>query len=264
MNVKVSIIIPVYNVEPWLRVCLDSAINQTLKEIEIICVDDVSTDDSLKILQEYANADSRILVFRQETNKGLSSTRNLGVKYAQGEYIYFLDSDDILKLDALEQLYVKAQSENLDVLCFEGNTIFDDDKLRKFSYQKRWCVRSKEYKGVKTGKELFVEMIQNDDYKVVVWILFIKREFYINNGLSFVDGILFEDNIFTFELFLKAERVAHEFKQFYIRRIRESSITTSNFSYNRVYGFFSCIIRCCEILRESSLTECEKSFFIKK
>ena len=89
----VSVIIPVYNVEPYLRECLESVIHQTLREIEIICVNDGSTDNSLRVLEEYQGRDDRISVISQD-NQGLSAARNCGMRYAGGEYIYFLDSDD--------------------------------------------------------------------------------------------------------------------------------------------------------------------------
>ena len=102
--VKVSVIIPVYNVEQYLKECLDSVINQTLKDIEIICINDGSTDGSLKILEKYESLDDRIVVFSQE-NSGLSATRNKGMQLSSGEYVYFMDSDDYLELNALEELY---------------------------------------------------------------------------------------------------------------------------------------------------------------
>ena len=114
MNIKVSIIVPVYNVEKYLRQCLDSLINQTLQEIEIICVDDGSTDNSSNILSDYAQKDSRIIVHRQE-NQGLANARNAGLKLANGEYIGFLDSDDFVDIDFFEKLYQAASSDNADI-----------------------------------------------------------------------------------------------------------------------------------------------------
>ena len=103
---KISVIIPVYNTEKYLRQCLDTVVAQTLKDIEIILVDDGSTDDSLLICQEYAQKDSRIHVYHQE-NQGAGPARNYGIKVAKGQYFSFLDSDDLFKLDMLERLYDK-------------------------------------------------------------------------------------------------------------------------------------------------------------
>ena len=113
---KVSIIIPVYNSERYLGECLDSVLNQTLKDIQIICVNDASTDHSEAILEEYARKDSRIVLLNNKQNGGLSYTRNHGMKVAEGEYIYFLDSDDSIVPEAMEELYAKAKKLDTDVL----------------------------------------------------------------------------------------------------------------------------------------------------
>lgn len=105
---KVSVIIPVYNMQVFLRRCLDSVVNQSLRDIEIICVNDASKDDSLAILQEYAAKDSRIQVVDLAENKGVSGARNTGMALAQGEYLGFVDSDDMVDLNFYESLYAKA------------------------------------------------------------------------------------------------------------------------------------------------------------
>lgn len=111
---KVSVIIPVYNIELYLRQCIDSVVNQTLKDIEIICVNDGSTDGSSAILEEYAKSDERIVVINQE-NQGAGCSRNNGMAIAKGEYLSFLDSDDFFELDMLEKMYEKSISENSDI-----------------------------------------------------------------------------------------------------------------------------------------------------
>ena len=116
-NPKISIIIPVYNVEKYLRECLNSVVNQTMRDIEIICVNDGSTDGSLDILKEYAKKDDRIIVINQ-TNGFVESARNNGLKIAKGEYIQFVDSDDYLELNACETAYKYALLYNADVVVF--------------------------------------------------------------------------------------------------------------------------------------------------
>ena len=114
---KVSVIIPVYNTEKYLRECLESVISQTFTDIEIICVNDGSTDSSLAILEEYASNDKRIKVLKQK-NKGAGSARNFGLKYATGEFLSFLDSDDFFENNFIEQMYSKAKETNADlVMC---------------------------------------------------------------------------------------------------------------------------------------------------
>lgn len=106
---KISIIVPVYNTEKFLEKCLNSLINQTLKDIEIICINDGSTDKSLQILEKFANKDKRIQIINQ-TNSGLSVARNIGIKKAKGEYIGFVDSDDWVDLNFFEQLYINVKN----------------------------------------------------------------------------------------------------------------------------------------------------------
>lgn len=114
--IKISVIVPVYNVENYLRECLESIINQTLKEIEILCIDDCSTDNSYSILEEYAKKDNRIILIKNLENKGGGYNRNIGIKEARGEYISFIDSDDYVLKDYLENLYNTAKKYNSDIV----------------------------------------------------------------------------------------------------------------------------------------------------
>jgi len=127
---KVSVIIPVYNVEKYLKQCLDSVINQTLKDIEIICVDDGSTDSSLEILKEYAKNDNRIKILTQE-NKGAGAARNTGLRVAAGKYVYFLDSDDFLELNAFECLINYIDNREIDFCVFCHNHYDNGTKIKK-------------------------------------------------------------------------------------------------------------------------------------
>lgn len=133
---KVSIVIPIYNVEKYIRACLDSAVNQTLKEIEIICVDDGTPDSSGKIADEYAQKDSRVKVIHQE-NHGLPAARNRGMEEVKGEYIKFLDSDDTLELQACEICYDKAKLHNADILVHDaGNKILTYPEFKPLKNEK--------------------------------------------------------------------------------------------------------------------------------
>jgi len=123
--VKVSVIIPVYNDEDYVEEALDGILNQTLKDIEVICVNDGSTDDSLRILEEIAERDDRVSVFSQE-NKGGGAARNYGMKFAKGKYLYFMDADDIIKENTLERTYNVAEEKSLDFLIFKAIN-YDED-----------------------------------------------------------------------------------------------------------------------------------------
>ena len=118
--IKVSVIIPVYNVEDYLAQCIDSIVCQTLKEIEIICVDDGSTDKSYEILQEYEKKDNRIKLLQQK-NAGAGIARNKGMKIAQGKYLAIVDSDDFFELDMLEKAYVQCEKDNADICVFRSD-----------------------------------------------------------------------------------------------------------------------------------------------
>jgi len=128
---KVSVIIPVYNTEKYLKKCLNSIINQTLKDIEIICINDGSTDNSLKILENYAQKDDRIIIQNQK-NSGAGSARNKGISLARGECLYFIDSDDFVDITLLEKMYNQITKTNADI-CLCKRT--DYDELRNKYYE---------------------------------------------------------------------------------------------------------------------------------
>ena len=156
--INVSVIIPVYNVEKYLVDCLESVIQQSMREIEIICVNDGSTDSSYDILSEYADKDPRILILNKE-NKGLSAARNTGLRKASGKYILFLDSDDYLSSpDILESLCKKADKEELDQLYFDAKVVFENENVKAAnSNYITYYQRKKNYTDILSGKELFCE-----------------------------------------------------------------------------------------------------------
>ena len=229
---KVSVIIPVYNVEKYLGECLDSVINQTLKDIEIICIDDGSDDSSLEILEEYASSDDRIQVFSQE-HQGLSAARNKGLEYSAGDYVYFIDSDDILELSALEELLKITQDKDLDMVMFKLMK-FDDDTKKKYTspyYEMDNLAKLVKdnvfnYQGI--GEEVFQLNVTSPSK-------FFKKS--LIEDLRFPEGVIFEDNLFFTEAIFKAERVYFYKKHLYNRRIRKNSITTTNNE-----DFMDCII----------------------
>lgn len=142
---KVSIIIPVYNVEKYLKRCLDSVINQKLKDIEIICINDCSTDNSLKILQEYASKDKRIKLISLSENKGAGEAKNKGLEIAKGEYLSFIDPDDKIDLNFYEELYKKANETNADIVKCELITIETDGTKKKSCLNNLISTKSKFY-----------------------------------------------------------------------------------------------------------------------
>lgn len=218
----ISVIIPAYNVEKYLRECLDSVVNQTYKNLEIICVNDGSTDSTPDILREYESKDDRIKVIDQE-NKGLSGARNTGLRHCKGDYVYFIDSDDYIEADAMEKLHDISEEKSLDCVIFKLIN-FDDDTNEKFEteyYNMDFLKESVE------DKVFSHRDISEDIFRVAVSIpgKFFKRD--LIKDMEFVEGIIFEDNPFFVEVLFKAEKLYFLDEYLYNRRVREDSIITS-------------------------------------
>ncbi len=244
----VSIIVPVYNVERYLRECMDSLLNQTLQDIEVICVDDGSTDSSAAIMKDYAVHDGRIVILTKE-NGGLSSARNAGIAMARGEYLYFMDSDDYIDLDAMAHLYHEASKGGLDVLYFDGDAFFENEELQGTHGQYgKYYQRKMEYGKPQRGANLFAEMRKNGDYRPSVCLQFIKRDYLARIGLKFIEGILYEDNPFSLQCILQAGRTRHIFKAFFHRRVRPESITTQKAGLRNYEGRYTCVVKMLEFI----------------
>ncbi len=245
--IKVSVIVPVYNVEKYLAQCLDSLTVQTLNDIEIICVNDGSTDNSPAILRSYAEQNSKITLVDKQ-NGGLSSARNAGLRYAKGEYVYFIDSDDYIDSETLEQLYKKCAENNLDAVYFDGESFFDADYENCSGGKTVNYVRRHDYSQIMSGVEYIHKLELYGEYQPSVCLQMIKRELLEKNGISFYNGILHEDNLYTFSTLLKAERVTHVPCKFYHRRYHSGSIVTAKTSFNHCYGYFVSYIEMLKLL----------------
>ena len=240
MGVKISIIIPVYNTDKFIVDCLNSVRDQSLKEIEIICVNDGSTDGCMAILTDYAKQDFRIHVISQE-NQGVSVARNAGLTVATGECIQFLDSDDMLVPDALAYTYQRMKEKQLDVFYFDAQAIFESAQLeRDKSNYKTYYHRENHYQDVQTGCQLFTKWIKDGGFRPNGNLQMIRRDFLLQSGVKYIPGIVQEDNAFTAEVMLHARRVCHENKPLYIRRLRPGSIMTKPQAFSNAYGYFRC------------------------
>lgn len=235
----VSVIVPVYNVESYLEQCLLSVLGQTLDAIEVIAVNDGSTDNSGAILDRLARKDARLRVVTKE-NGGLSSARNKGVEYATGEYIQFLDSDDLLAPQTLEMLYKKAKQDNLDQLFFSGSSFFETYGSYKGSksYLTYYDYTDKNYGIPKAGQEFFAEVSANGEYKPSACFQLIKKSFLANNGIGFMDGLLHEDNLFTLQCLICSARTAAVQDKYYYRRVHEDSIMTNAKGAENAFGYY--------------------------
>lgn len=202
--IKVSVIIPVYNVENYLRQCLDSVIGQTLKEIEIICVNDSSTDDSLKILNEYAEKDARMKVLSQE-NAGAGAARNRGMDAATGKYLSFLDSDDFFEPDMLEKAYELAEQDQADFVVYKS----DQYHTEKDEFVPvKWVVREKE---IPPYHPFHRRQMTDNVFKVFVgwaWDKLFLREFVEKYELRFQEQRTSNDMLFVFSAVALAKKIA--------------------------------------------------------
>ncbi len=233
----VSVIIPIYNVEQYLRECLDSAVKQTLKNIEIICVDDGSPDNSAQIVMEYAEKFDTVKLIRKE-NGGLSSARNAGLDVATGEYVYFLDSDDYIEPDMLKKLYTKAEKDSLDIIYFNTELFFESQRVREMNQNYvNYYTRKHDYSGVRTGQSMFAAMRKNREFLPSVCLQLFRRGMIEENHLRFYDGILHEDNLFSFQCMILAQRVDYDKKSYYHRRMHGNSIMTASKSIRNVEGY---------------------------
>ena len=220
--VKVSVVIPVYNVEDYLEECLDSIVNQTLDDIEIICVNDGSKDKSLDILLSYAAKDNRITVINQE-NGGHAVATNVGMDYAKGKYLFLMDSDDKLKLDALEKTYEAAEEKKVDFVLFQA--INYDDANDKFYEAENYSMNEL---ANFVGDSIFsFEDLGDLALKIAVtpWTKLYNREFIVNSGIRFPEGLIFEDNIFFWEVLISANKIYFLREHLFYRRWYESSST---------------------------------------
>jgi len=231
---KVSVIIPVYNTEQYLEAAISSIQNQTLKDIEILVINDGSTDSSGTIAEHLAESDSRIKCYVQE-NKGLSLTRNFGIEQACGDYIYFMDSDDLLEEDALEKCYELCVSKDLDLVVFDALIFSDDGESTDWGLN--YDRRDEIVEGIYGGKEILKILLSKDLFKAPAWLYFIRHSFLMKIELRFYPSIIHEDELFTPILYMEADKVGYIAAHFFHRRMRLNSIMTRKFSSKNVEGY---------------------------
>lgn len=228
---KVSVIIPVYNTAPYLYEAINSILNQTLNDIEIICVDDGSTDNSFMILKEFEAKDDRIVVVSQ-SNQGQSAARNTAMRHAHGEYIYFMDSDDVLMSDALDKCYSYCRRYGFDFCFFDGD-IFSEEGAKELSwdyhrteaYQDNFCYN---------GMELMDKMLDTYTFRAVPWLLFIRRGYIEKIGITFYPGIIHEDELYSVLLHVQADKVGCLKQSFVKHRVRATSTMGKRYSLRNV------------------------------
>ena len=254
----VSVIVPMYKVEEYLRECLDSVVNQTLKNLEILCVDDGSPDNSGAIAEEYAAKYPFVRVIHKE-NGGLSSARNAGLDAAAGTYVYFLDSDDYIEPETLEALSARAEKEQLDIVYFNTQMLFESRKVRSLNQNYiDYYTRRHSYDGVYTGQSLFAAMRENREFFPSVCLQLFRRSMIEENHIRFYHGILHEDNLFSFQTMILARRAGYDSGDYYHRRMHGDSIMTAGKSIRNVEGY---LVSYAEILAFMRGREVEEEAF---
>lgn len=229
-NYLISIIVPIYDVEKYLRYCIDSLVNQTYKNIEILLINDSSPDNSLEICNEYAKKDSRIKVFTKE-NGGLSDARNYGVTKANGDFIYFVDSDDWIKEETIQGLYTQQVMHNADIVA--ANHIMYHEAKKSFGLY----IHDKDYHISVLTPTLAYQYQNswnhNESVFIVAWGKLYKKELF--NNIEYPVGRIFEDEQTTHKLFFSANKIVYIHNNYYYYRQRPGSIMRSGYNIKRAY-----------------------------
>ena len=249
---KFSIIIPVYNVEEYIDKCLDSVLNQTYDNFEVIIVNDGTLDNSQSIINKYVKKDKRFKSYKKE-NGGLSSARNYGVKYATGNYLLFIDSDDFIELDYLEKISrilknndIEILKTNINICDINGKTVRKEMGLNRSGYVKFTDLTQLE----------FIDSVGSYIYNL---------DFYKKNNFSFKDGLYHEDFGLMLEILVKAKKVYYFNYYFYNYVIRNDSIMTSNsfeIIKKRAYDMIAHYDYLKDIINSSKLSKKDKDAFI--
>lgn len=287
--VKLSIIIPVYNVENYISQCLDSILNQAFKDFEIICVNDGSTDNSLNALLKYKNKDERITIIDKK-NEGSGVARNAGLAIAKGDYVYFVDGDDWIDDNALEKIVSKADELNTDILIFGGLSCYETKSYNcprplrereellnehsEFSNSGEVCLSYKKkyggYSADKLPKKYLNKVFSSKDIKKDIfkfpstaWTKLYRRDFLLKNNIKFQDIKIGQDQLPFFHSMIKAQRIALLAENIYCyRKNRKGSAMTvkKKKNFSPIYVFYGIE----EMLKCENLLDEYKNIFVNK
>lgn len=225
----VSVVVPIYNVEKYLSYCIETLINQTYSNLEIILVNDGSTDSSGMICEEYKNKDNRVFVIHKE-NGGLSDARNVGLKYSKGKYILFIDSDDYVKLNMVEKLFDSCKKNQSDIGICYFEKVFDD------SIQTNNVESATGDEYIISGRDIISKIYHGDGSQIAftAWNKMYKRELFTANNIIYPVNRYHEDTFITYQLLFNAKKVSVVTEVLYYYRIRPTSIMTSLLTLKRV------------------------------
>ena len=287
--VKLSIIIPVYNVENYISQCLESIFSQSFKDFEIICVNDGSSDNSLGVLQNFKAKDDRIIIIDKK-NEGSGIARNAGLAIAKGDYVYFVDGDDWIADNALEKMVSKADELNTDILIFGGLSCYETKSYNcprllrereellnehsEFSNSGEGCLSYKKkyggYSADKLPKKYLNKVFSSKDIKKDIfkfpstaWTKLYRHDFLIKNNIKFQDIKAGQDQLPFFHSMIKAERIALLPQNLYCyRKNRKGAVTAAKKkkNFSPVYVFYGIE----EMLKSENLLDEYKNIFVNK
>jgi len=255
----VSVIIPVYNTAHWLPACLDSILAQTVANMEVLCIDDCSTDPRCReIIGRYAEKDPRVVPVFLEKNQKQGHARNVGIGMARGDYLYMLDFDDMIRPDTLAVLTQMAEEEKLQTIFFDSTVAYDNPELERL-YSGYQPVRKGVYPAETVpGRRLFEDFVRQGE-----WTAFVQRQFW-NASYLRESGVLFpehtehEDEYFSICALLLAERAKYIRESFFVRRFREDSVMTKKISCTNVHGYLRNLLLLRRFAEEHSI--CSEAF----
>ncbi len=238
----ISIVVPVYKVEQCLERCVDSLINQTYKDLEIILVDDGSPDSCGLICDTYQAKDDRVIVIHK-ANGGLSDARNAGLKKSSGDYVFFVDSDDYIKEDACEKMLPFLENSRADI-------VMGDCDVTEEGYE---CYHYADLEVGKkfSGSQYMKAALQKKTFPVVVWLNAYRRQFLLDNGLYFKENILHEDVEFSPRAFICAKSVVYTGVSFYHYVINDTSITSQKDKRKHCKDIYETGLSICELAKKT-------------
>lgn len=223
---KISVIVPIYNVEPYIDECMRSLVTQTLHDMEIICVDDCGTDKSMDIVRKYADTDNRIKIIKNKQNSGIATTRNVGLDNSDAEYIMFCDPDDWFDVDMCKKMYDTITRDKTDIVMCGANIFYESDVSHKKS--------DNGYLRVKHSGVFDVTEYMTYTTPGVLWNKIFKRSIISDYGIRFPDGLKYEDVCFFNMYMLWAKKMSFITDKLYNYRRRAGSIMNQTFQQNAI------------------------------
>lgn len=233
---EITVVMPVFNTEAYVDRAVESVLCQTFENFELLLINDGSTDGSLLRLERWAKVDARVHVFSQ-ANQGLSGARNTGIAHARGDFIYFMDSDDLIKKDTLHTCLECCKSNQLDFVFFDAE-VFEDGVQNSVLVEKFDYKRAHTESMILSGIETFANLLKHREFFSSACLLFINRKFLNKIGLLFENYIVHEDELFTSILFLEARKTSYISTSFFLRRLRAGSIMTVPYSMKNINSYF--------------------------